>query len=281
MASPQIENGYLKIANKIVDALCQCSLGHTENQLLWAILRKTYGWHKKKDSISIGQLVSMTGKSRRMVIYALQNLEAKRMITIKRQRGQGIKNEINEICFQKNYDLWVVQEKSEQYDKALKKRKELYQKSKSGVVQEIKGSARNGKKVVQETVNDVLFLAPTKDIITKDIITKDKEIFLPKDISNELWKEFKKYRIKMKAPLSDYAEKLMVKKLVKFKAEGYNPIDLINKTIERGWKDINPDWIYKNNGGKNAKPEKFAEKKYIGTDISKIPWAQDRTEDMP
>lgn len=168
MANPQAENGHVDIANEIVEALCKCFPGFTEGQLIWAILRKTYGWHKKEDSISLGQLCEMTGKSRRMVIYSLQNLEAKKMITIKRQRGRGIKNEINSIAFQKNYDLWVVQEKSNQYSKILNRRKELYLKYKDEVVQENEGSARNDNLVVQEMEKDSQFLAPTKETITKE-----------------------------------------------------------------------------------------------------------------
>ena len=37
-------------------------------------------------------------------------------------------------------------------------------------------------------------------------------------------------------------------------------------------------WLKMKQGGKNARPEKFAEKQYgAGTDPAKIPWAQDRT----
>lgn len=163
MANPQAENGFTRIANEIIDALAQSAPGHGDMRVLLVILRKTYGWNKKEDDLSIGQIVEATNLSRRMVIYCLQNLEAKRMIVITRSRGRGIKNEINRIAFQKNYSLWVVQEKSTQYQNALKHRQLTYRKSTSGVVQEITGSARNGKKVVQEIDKNGRFLAPTKE----------------------------------------------------------------------------------------------------------------------
>lgn len=175
MANPQIENGHIDIANEIVEAFCKGFPGFGEGQLLWAILRKTYGWHKKEDTISISQLQEMTELSRRMVIYGIQNLEAKRMIIVERKRGRGIKNEINLISFQKNYDKWIVQEKSTRYKNSIEKRKLAYQKSKTGVVQENIGSARNGNLVVQETVKDSRFLAPTKTTITKE---NTKEIYM-------------------------------------------------------------------------------------------------------
>ena len=172
MANPQREDGHVDIANEIVEAFAKFFPSHGEGQIIWAILRKTYGWHKKEDYISISQIMEMTGISRRMVIYCLQNLEAKKMIIVRRKRGRGVKNEINKIGLQKNYDLWVVQEKSKQYRKALKTRKEYYIKSKEKIVQETGGSARNDNLVVQEIKKGGEFLAPTKETITKETIQK-------------------------------------------------------------------------------------------------------------
>lgn len=163
MASPQVENGYTQIANEIVDALCRFHPGGAEGQILLAIIRKTYGWHKSKDKISIMQLSEITGLARRTVIYAIKNLEAKNMIKVIRARIDE-RNEVNLISFQKNYELWVVQEmdgsarKSASYKATIQKQKEKYK---------TRGSARNSG-VVQETVPDCQFLAPTKETITKE-----------------------------------------------------------------------------------------------------------------
>ena len=176
MANPQVEEGYTRIANEIMDALCRCHPGGSEGQVLWAIIRKTYGWNKQADKISISQLCDMTDLARRTVIYTLQNLEAKNMITIKRRE-----NETNIIAFNKDYDKWVVQEmdgsarKSRSYRATIEKQKANYKNR--GVVQEIGGSARNAQGVVQENGFDRRFLAPTKDN-TKDNITKDNNIIV-------------------------------------------------------------------------------------------------------
>ena len=176
MASPQKEDGYTAIANELMEALAKVNIGYGNAQILYAVLRKTYGWSKKEDKISISQFEEITGLSRRMVIYCVQNLEAKKMLIVKRKRGRGNINEINEISFNKNYEEWVVQEKSKQYQKALNNKKIRYLKSKNKVVQETGGSARTRKGVVQEHVKDPQFVAPTKETITKTIITKTKEV---------------------------------------------------------------------------------------------------------
>jgi phage replication O-like protein O len=165
MANPQLENGHTRIANEILEKLAYKCPGGAAMQVLLTIIRKTYGWHKKEDTISITQLQEATKLSRRSVIYAVENLEAQHFITVSRQRGRGNINMVNTIAFQKNSDLWVVQRKSPQYQKQLQKQREKYHK---GVVQRIEGSAKNEQGVVQRNENDGQFFAPTKDIYTKD-----------------------------------------------------------------------------------------------------------------
>ena len=180
MANPQCEDGFIRIANELFDALMRYSPGRTEHQVLFAIIRLTYGWNKKEGKISISRLQKLTGKSRRMIIYALKNLESKNMVTIKRSRScspqkGGSMNDINVISFQKNYEKWVVQEMTDSYAKSLKQRRLYYKKKKSMVVQEYDGSARNCSMVVQEMVKDEQVLAPIKDTLLKDNKEKEKE----------------------------------------------------------------------------------------------------------
>ena len=178
MANPQKEDGYTAIANEIMDALCMSHPGGSEGQVLLAVIRKTYGWKKKEDRLSIGQICEMTTLARRTVIYALKNLEAKNMITVKRNAVECI-NEVNLISFQKDYSLWVVQEmdgsarKCQGYKATIQKQKDAY---KMRVVQEMGGSARKRQGVVQENIPDVPFLAPTKETIQKKTT---KENILP------------------------------------------------------------------------------------------------------
>lgn len=46
MASPQTENGHIDIANEIADKFCSYRLSGQEWQILWVLLRKTWGWKK-------------------------------------------------------------------------------------------------------------------------------------------------------------------------------------------------------------------------------------------
>ena len=82
MANPQTEDGYLKIALEIQDAFCRTRIPGEERQVLDAIIRKTYGWHKCEDKISMGQIAQMTGMKRPNVARALKNLISKKIVTV-------------------------------------------------------------------------------------------------------------------------------------------------------------------------------------------------------
>lgn len=160
MANPQKEKGYTRLSNEILEALARTPLRVAENSVILAVFRKTYGWNKKADNTSIQQIQDLTGYSRRMVIYTVQNLEAKNMLTVVRARGENGLNMVNSIAFQKDYDKWVVQGISPQYAKTLEKQRKSYKKR---VVQGKRGSARKHTLVVQGLPEKAQILAPTKD----------------------------------------------------------------------------------------------------------------------
>lgn len=160
MASPQCEDGYTRIANELLDALAMFTPGYSQGQVLFAVLRKTYGWHKKEDFISVNQIVDLTLLSRRTVIYAIQNLEAKKMIKVKRLKGRGNRNKPNLIAINKNYDEWIVQGISEQYDKLLKRQRERYKKSCKKVVQ--------GKRKTTQTKNTAKKTNPCTGVVQRN-----------------------------------------------------------------------------------------------------------------
>ncbi|MEK7138192.1 MAG: replication protein, partial [Patescibacteria group bacterium] len=61
MESPQLENGYTKIANEILEKLCLLNLSSYQSRLLFAVWRKTYGFNKPDDWIANTQLIALTG----------------------------------------------------------------------------------------------------------------------------------------------------------------------------------------------------------------------------
>lgn len=82
MANPQIEDGHTKIANEIMDALCKIRIPGEERQVLDCILRKTYGWKKTEDAISLSQFVEMTGIKKPNISRAIDGLLSKKIIIV-------------------------------------------------------------------------------------------------------------------------------------------------------------------------------------------------------
>lgn len=100
MANPQAEDGHVDISNELVEALAKIYLNPSESRVLWAILRKTYGWHKKYDRISYTQFENLTGMNRRHIYDALKSLIQRKIVT---RRGNNYQLEYG---IQKNYECW-------------------------------------------------------------------------------------------------------------------------------------------------------------------------------
>jgi len=61
---------------------------------------------------------------------------------------------------------------------------------------------------------------------------------LPDWLPSSLWDEFKKTRKKIKAPMTDYAETLILDKLDRWHTEGADCISIINESIEKSWRGV-------------------------------------------
>lgn len=116
MANPQCENGYTKISNEILEALAKIRINGEASQVLLVILRKTYGFNKKKDKISLSQFVLSTGIKRPNVCRALNKLISMNIII------QIDKDNITIYQFNKDFDVWKPLSKQIPRGKALSKR---------------------------------------------------------------------------------------------------------------------------------------------------------------
>lgn len=127
MASPQVENGYVKIANELIDALVRYRLPGEQMQCFLFIIRKTYGYCKKEDKISLSQFCEATGINKPCVKRALNNLLSKKIIIIKKDNSFMHVYEIN-----KDFETWEPLSKkitlSKKIKGVIKKDKNRYQK---------------------------------------------------------------------------------------------------------------------------------------------------------
>ena len=145
MTKPALDNGFIQIAcgkpeNDILTALASANLNGTEYALVLLVIRKTWGWKKNWDHISISQFSKVVGTTRRVVIRNLQQLVLKSILVSKTTPGK-----VTEYSFNERFFEWtsVKNSTSAKKDTRVKKCKQLVSKT-----------------------------APTKDNITKESNTK-------------------------------------------------------------------------------------------------------------
>lgn len=80
MDSPQLEDGYTRIANEILEELAKTQLSGHEWRLVMVIWRQTYGWTKKEDSIALSQFVNRTEMPKARCAEALESLCSRKII---------------------------------------------------------------------------------------------------------------------------------------------------------------------------------------------------------
>lgn len=103
--SPQVENGYIRIANELNQAICRAHLSGNEMAVAFAIVAKTYGYNKKTDDMSASQIGDYCDIARNHVTEVLKSLEARNIITKRPGKYGSI------IGIQKDYSLWLAKEK--------------------------------------------------------------------------------------------------------------------------------------------------------------------------
>jgi phage replication O-like protein O len=103
MASPQKENGYTAIANEILEELVKADLLSSELRIILFILRKTYGYQKKQDIISLSQFSKGCSLSRPTIVKSIKNLVIKNLLVKTALPPSKIS-----FSFNKDYEKWVV-----------------------------------------------------------------------------------------------------------------------------------------------------------------------------
>ncbi len=153
MANPQKEKGHTGIANEILENLYNQPLSGSEFRIILLVLRKTWGWQKKEDKISLSQIVTDTKLSRKQVCEVINKLVTKRLLFKN-------KKHINSYVFNKKYNEWLVTEKKLGGYSYRKVNKEL----------------PNGKQIVTDTkpkvVTDTKHTKEKKETIQKKLIQK-------------------------------------------------------------------------------------------------------------
>ncbi|MEK6829235.1 MAG: replication protein, partial [Nanoarchaeota archaeon] len=203
------ENGYTKIANEIMEALMRFRIPGEARQMLDAIIRKTYGFNKKEDTISSSQFVEMTGLPKFIIHRARKRLQYANLITVSKNANSPYLT----YSLQKDFSKWIPVCKNAN---SKQKSHQVYAKKVTKGVTNIDGHKRHYN--------------------TKE--TNTKEIEYPDWFPLKAFEAFKIMRTKIKKPLTEQAVSLLIKKLELLKNRGENPEEVLNQSTMNCWQSI-------------------------------------------
>lgn len=194
MANPQKENGYTILANEILEKLSLPGMNGSELRILLFVVRKTYGFNKKQDRISLTQFQVGTGMNRSHVVETIKSLVHKSILL----------KEKSVYSINKNWETWVVHKRVPSTQKHTTSSTQKHTKS-STQKHTHKRKKDNITKDIAKTPDGVLQGKQWNDLIDlfKPINPMWEDIYKNKTERNALEAMVKKFGFeKMKSTLS-------------------------------------------------------------------------------
>ncbi len=225
MADVQKEHGYTTIANELLEAITGSSLTLRETKIILCVIRYTYGFNRKEAQLSLRFISEATNIKYRHTQTVLSNLLSKNILIIKRE-NQGITGRI--ISLNKNYDSWNSHDQK-------------------GITKQDVGMTKKVSLALTKRGNTTLDQKSIKENKEKKTIKKADSCFfdlLPIELNTvefkTAWQDWIKYKAEKKDKITPTTAEYQFKRLVKFKAQGMNPIEVINESIGNNWQGLFP-----------------------------------------
>jgi phage replication O-like protein O len=240
MARPQIEDGYLKLSNELAEALARYRLTGEQTSIIWCILRLTYGYSKKACPIQITTFAKMTGLRPPNVIRAIEKLKKMKVVLVEDDQNFI---RIKKYAIQKDYEAWegwgVITGDNEIITGDNKKEIKKLSRARTEIITG-DNSCYHGREVtpiIEKKVKENIKQPENGDGEKKK--KKSKKVEYPPWLDMELWREFKRHRSRIKAPMTRFAEDRMLSKLQSLcdgKMERHR--EFLEQSITNGWKGI-------------------------------------------
>lgn len=102
-SGPQVEDGYTRYANELLEALCKLKCRNADRRMIDAVARLTYGiYGRKKAKIENNELADMTGMSISQVCRARRRLVARNILKVSSRGNQKVLT----YSINKHYRTW-------------------------------------------------------------------------------------------------------------------------------------------------------------------------------
>ena len=93
MEDQDIHDNFTKVPNETLEALARIRLAPNESKIVFFIIRKTFGWHKQMDWISLSQIVEGTGIAKPNVCRSIKSLVRRDIIVRPDSRHVGLQED--------------------------------------------------------------------------------------------------------------------------------------------------------------------------------------------
>ena len=220
--------------NSIIDELLP-ELSHSELKCYLCVLRKTKGWNKEEDAISVSQFMKVTGLSNKAVISACESLVEREIL----ERKSGDRN--TGIYSIKTYKTATSEKSSlvKNFPATSEKSSLVTSEKSSHTINNIKNNIQNTNK--KNTKKSVL------------------ELLADFGITGQLADDFIIHRKACKAPITETALKGFQREADK---AGIPLAEAITISIERNWRGFKSEWDWRGGGVIHRQPQKmtFTEK---------------------
>nr|DAX41007.1 MAG TPA: replication protein O [Bacteriophage sp.] len=206
-----------QLPNSVVDELL-ADLTGAELKCYLLVVRKTKGWNKEIDSISIGQFMEVTGLSNRSVITACDSLVEKGLLV-----RSGGERRLNTYSV-KSFNISQTGEKSSS-DKTGENISQTGEKRSSDLVKKVH-TQNNNKNTIQNNNK-------------KNTKKSESDLLAEFGIVGQLAEDFLKLRKAKNAPITETALKGFQREAAK---AGISLSNAITIAIERNWRGFSASW---------------------------------------
>nr|WP_299241441.1 replication protein [uncultured Halomonas sp.] len=297
--SPQLEDGYTRIANELLEQVMSAPFTLREMRVVIAVVRLTYGWNRKQARITAGLLAKLTGMPATKASQTLAALIDKNVIT----RYGGSRSPIS---LNKHTDEWRLdtpvrvtpppRQKGEinQIGCDDPKRYDSYQNGKSECYQNGNAS-KDMKDIPPLTSFEGEGAPPEIDSPPKSEITpiekprpkaKTTQLDLsdlPAGVTVEAVQGFIEHRKALKKPLTQRALNLNINEALRAaeRIPNMTADQALDETVLAGWQGVKAQWLVNRIGANGAQPHHTTGRKgfaqplpvgsYTPTDMDNLP----------
>jgi phage replication O-like protein O len=149
-----LDDGFTRVANELLDALMRTKLSGTQSQVVMAVIRQTYGYRKGADRLHTGYLAELTGLDRTQVKRAVKALESRKILTIVRGAGIFYMASINRVISEWKEDKIAPENGGAKMPESGAELPREWSKIAPSMEQNCPTTKENNKRKQQKTVTD-------------------------------------------------------------------------------------------------------------------------------